>query len=110
MARLQRPGGRVLTGYSGRGLGIAGRRLRRRAGVSARTVETLAGRQAQLTVRAVAPPKNLLIVILDLVPGCDRSAGFSELAVPHRSLEPGGQVWSNLMDPVVTSQLIGGVG
>ncbi|MGH3801366.1 MAG: hypothetical protein ACRDTD_14765 [Pseudonocardiaceae bacterium] len=41
---------------------------------------------------------------------CDRSAGFPELAVPHRTLSPGGQVWSNLMDPVVASQLIGGGG
>lgn len=55
-------------------------------------------------------PKNLLIVILDLVPGCDRNAWFPELAMPHRALEPGEQVWSNLMDPVVVSQLIGGGG
>ena len=55
-------------------------------------------------------PKNLLIVILDLVPGCDHNAWFPELAMPHRALEPGEQVWSNLMDPVVASQLIGGSG
>ncbi|MGH3886744.1 MAG: hypothetical protein ACRDSZ_09275 [Pseudonocardiaceae bacterium] len=53
-------------------------------------------------MRAVAPPKNLLIVILDLVPAA--------IAMPHRALEAGEQVWSNLMDPVVASQLIGGSG
>ncbi len=52
----------------------------------------------------------LLIVILDLVPGCDRSAGLPGLAMPHRALEPGEQVWSKLRDPVVASQLIGGSG
>ncbi len=36
----ERPGGRMLTGCSGRGIGTAGRRLRR-AGVGARTVEIL---------------------------------------------------------------------
>ncbi|MGH3837293.1 MAG: hypothetical protein ACRDSF_16565 [Pseudonocardiaceae bacterium] len=40
-------------------------------------------------------------------PGCDRNAWFPELAMPHRALEPGEQIWSNLMDPVVASQLIG---
>ena len=55
-------------------------------------------------------PKNMLIVILDLVPGCDRHGWLPELAMPHRALAPGEQLWSNLMDPVVASQLIDGVG
>ena len=30
--------------------------------------------------------------------------------MPHRALAPGEQLWSNLMDPVVASQLIDGAG
>ena len=52
-------------------------------------------------------PKNLLVVILDLVPGCDRNTWFPELGMPHRALESGEQVWSNLMDPLVAAQIIG---
>ena len=45
-------------------------------------------------------PKNMLIVILDLVPGCDRHGWCPELAMPHRALAPGEQLWSNLLsDP-----------
>jgi hypothetical protein len=39
---------------------------------------------------------------------CDRNAWFPEFAMPHRALETGEQVWSNLMGPVVASQFIGG--
>ncbi len=69
------------------------------------------GHETYVALRILGPvPKNLLIVILDLVPGCDRNAWFPELTMPHRALNPGEQVWSTLMDPVVASQLIGGSG
>ena len=42
---------------------------------------------------SMAVPKNMLIVILDLVPGCDRHGWFPELAMPHRALAPGEQLW-----------------
>jgi glucose-6-phosphate dehydrogenase assembly protein OpcA len=41
-------------------------------------------------------PKNLLIVILDLVPGCDRNAWFPELAMPH---PPSGDRGASLVEP-----------
>lgn len=69
------------------------------------------GHETYIALRILgAGPKNPLIVILDLVPGCDRNAWFPEFAMPHRALEPGEQVWSNLMDPLVASQLINEAG
>lgn len=69
------------------------------------------GHETYIALRILGSvPKNLLIVILDLVPGCDRNAWFPEFALPHRALAPGEQVWSNLIDPTVASQLIDGVG
>ncbi len=55
------------------------------------------GHETYIALRILGPvPKNLLIVILDLVPGCDRNAWFPELAMPHRALEPGEQ---SLVEP-----------
>ncbi len=74
-------------------------------------VQAESGHETYVALRILGPvPKNLLIVILDLMPGCDRNAWFPELTMPHRALEPGEQVWSTLMNPVVASQLIGGGG
>lgn len=46
--------------------------------------------------RAVALPKNLLIVVLHLVTDSDRSAGFPRFAMPHRALAPAERVWPKL--------------
>nr|CTQ93059.1 hypothetical protein [Kibdelosporangium sp. MJ126-NF4] len=51
-------------------------------------------------------PDNLLIVTLSLVPGCDDDSWYPEYAMPHRSLVPGEQVYSNYMDPVMAARLL----
>ncbi|MFI6942035.1 hypothetical protein ACIBI4_22415 [Streptomyces sp. NPDC050418] len=44
-------------------------------------------------------PGNLVKILLDIVPGCDREAWFPETTLPDRDLLPAEQAWSNLMDP-----------
>ncbi|GII76491.1 hypothetical protein Sru01_14730 [Sphaerisporangium rufum] len=43
--------------------------------------------------------------ILDAVPGCDRDSWYPDV-MPHRDLEWGEVVWSNLMDPVAAATLL----
>ncbi|MBB5955009.1 hypothetical protein FHS29_001579 [Saccharothrix tamanrassetensis] len=51
-------------------------------------------------------PDNLVAVVLDLVPGCDRNDWYPEFAMPDRSLRPGEQVYSNFMDPAAAARLL----
>ncbi|GAA1611091.1 hypothetical protein GCM10009679_13840 [Saccharothrix algeriensis] len=51
-------------------------------------------------------PVNLVPVILDIVPGCDRSGWFPEAALPDRSLRAAEQAWSNIMDTAVAAALL----
>jgi hypothetical protein len=51
-------------------------------------------------------PDNLLLVILDLVPGCDKDSWYPEFAMPHRPLAPGEQVYSNCMHPAAAAKLL----
>lgn len=48
----------------------------------------------------------MLLVILDLVPGCDKDSWYPEFAMPHRPLAPGEQVYSNYMDPSAAAKLL----
>ncbi|MEU0572111.1 hypothetical protein ABZ297_42850 [Nonomuraea sp. NPDC005983] len=43
--------------------------------------------------------------ILDAVPGCDRDSWYPDV-MPHRDLESGEVVWSNLMDPPAAAALL----
>lgn len=49
---------------------------------------------------------NLTKIVLDIVPGCDRTAWFPEAAFPDRDLRPNEQAWSNVMDPLVAAKLL----
>ncbi|MBP2339251.1 hypothetical protein JOF41_005429 [Saccharothrix coeruleofusca] len=49
---------------------------------------------------------NIVVVVLSLVPGCDRDGWYPEFAMPGRLLRPGEQVYSNLMDPVEAARLL----
>jgi hypothetical protein len=51
-------------------------------------------------------PDNLLLVVLDTVPGCSRDGWYPELEMPTRPLAPNEQVWSNLMDPAAAAKLL----
>lgn len=55
---------------------------------------------------AAHKPVNVLMVILDLVPGCDKDSWYPEFAMPHRPLAPGEQVYSNYMDPSAAAKLL----
>ncbi|MFC7242205.1 hypothetical protein ACFQO7_06900 [Catellatospora aurea] len=56
-------------------------------------------------VRGSVPP-NLVPVILDIVPGCDRTGWYPEAALPDRALHPNEQAWSNIMDTAVAAKLL----
>jgi hypothetical protein len=51
-------------------------------------------------------PDNLLLVVLDVVPGCSRDGWYPEQEMPTRPLAPNEQVWSNLMDPAAAAKLL----
>ena len=50
--------------------------------------------------------QDLTKIVLDIVPGCDRTAWFPEATFPGRDLRPNEQAWSNLMDPLVAAKLL----
>jgi hypothetical protein len=43
--------------------------------------------------------------ILDAVPGCDRDSWYPDV-MPHRDVESGEVIWSNLMDPRAAAKLL----
>lgn len=51
-------------------------------------------------------PPNLLAVILDEVPGCDRDGWYPEFTMPDRPLNPGEQAYPNLMDTGAAAKLL----
>ena len=51
-------------------------------------------------------PDGLLPVLLNLVPGCERTGWFPEFSMPHRPLRPNEQVWSNLMAPEAAAEAL----
>lgn len=65
------------------------------------------GHETYVAVRITGSvPANLIMLIFDYVPGCDRGGWFPEDALPDRPLRPGEQAWSNLMDPVAAAKLL----
>ncbi|MCE7005936.1 hypothetical protein LWC34_24345 [Kibdelosporangium philippinense] len=51
-------------------------------------------------------PHGLLVLTLELVPGCDKFGWYPEFAMPDRPLAPGEQVYSNCMDPLAAARLL----
>jgi hypothetical protein len=49
---------------------------------------------------------NLIAVILDIVPGCDRAGWYPEARLPNRALAANEQAWSNIMDTSAAAQLV----
>jgi hypothetical protein len=81
------------------------------AGIAAATVGVLvrAGRdnETYVALRIIGSvPDNLLLVVLDVVPGCSRDGWYPELEMPTRPLATNEQVWSNLMDPAAAAKLL----
>lgn len=65
------------------------------------------GHETYVAIRITGSvPDNLTKVILDIVPGCDRTAWYPEAAPPSRSLGPNEQVWSNIMEPAAAAKLL----
>jgi hypothetical protein len=65
------------------------------------------GHETYVAVRITGSvPANLIMLIFDYVPGCDRGGWFPEDALPDRPLRPGEQVWSNIMDPTAAAKLL----
>jgi hypothetical protein len=55
-------------------------------------------------------PDNVILVVLDIVPGCDRKGWYPEATLPDRLLGPNEQAWSNIMDTAAAAQLLGSEG
>ncbi|MGP3955733.1 hypothetical protein ACTWPT_07015 [Nonomuraea sp. 3N208] len=51
-------------------------------------------------------PPNLTAVVLRNMPGCDPDGWFLEMTLPTRTLLPGEQVWSTVMDPTAAAELL----
>ncbi len=65
------------------------------------------GDETYVAVRITGPvPDTLATVVLDIVPGCDRTGWYPEATLPDRSLLPNEQAWSNLMDTAVAGKLL----
>jgi hypothetical protein len=65
------------------------------------------GNETYVAVRVTGSvPGNLIMLIFDYVPGCDRDGWYPEDAMPDRLLEPGEYVWSNIMDPSAAAKLL----
>lgn len=65
------------------------------------------GHETYVAIRirgSVAP--NLVPVILDIVPGCDRTGWYPEAGLPDRLLRPNEQAWSNIMDTAAAVALL----
>lgn len=70
-------------------------------------VRAEAGHETYVAVRVTGSvPPNIVAVVLDLVPGCDRDGWGFEITMPDRSLRPGEEVWSNIMDPTEAEKVI----
>jgi hypothetical protein len=65
------------------------------------------GHETYIAIRITGSvPDNLVNVILDIVPGCDRSGWYPEAAMPDRLLGHDEQAWSNIMDPAAAAALL----
>lgn len=65
------------------------------------------GHETYVAVRITGSvPANLVMLIFDYVPGCDRGGWFPEDALPDRPLRSGEQAWSNIMDPTAAAKLL----
>lgn len=65
------------------------------------------GHETYVAVRITGSvPDNIIYLVLDLVPGCDRDGWYPEPRLPGRPLYGAEQAWSNLMDPKVASTLL----
>lgn len=51
-------------------------------------------------------PENIVFLVLDLIPGCDRDTWFPEPALPDGALYGMEQAWSTLMDPLSAAKLL----
>ncbi|WP_327588193.1 hypothetical protein OHA25_15110 [Nonomuraea sp. NBC_00507] len=63
------------------------------------------GTYAAVHITGSVPP-NLTAVVLRNMPGCDPDGWFLEMALPTRTLLPGEQVWSTVMDPTAAAELL----
>ncbi|HEY4020891.1 MAG TPA: hypothetical protein VGM75_19525 [Pseudonocardiaceae bacterium] len=64
-------------------------------------------RETYVALRIVGSvPDQVLAVVLDLVPGCDRDGWYPEFAMPNRQLRAGEMAYSNIMDPKAAAQLL----
>ncbi len=51
-------------------------------------------------------PLDVTAVVLEIVPGCDPSGWYPEVAMPDRPLLGNEQAWSNIMDPSAAAKLL----
>ncbi|NUT23792.1 MAG: hypothetical protein HOV77_31905 [Hamadaea sp.] len=65
------------------------------------------GHETYVAIRITGSvPGNVTLVILDIVPGCDRSGWFPEATLPDRPLAGNEQARSNIMDPTAAARLL----
>ncbi|HEX3785118.1 MAG TPA: hypothetical protein VHX38_36130 [Pseudonocardiaceae bacterium] len=65
------------------------------------------GHETYVAVRITGSVReNLVYLVLDLVPGCDRDGWYPEQRLPHRILQGAEQAWSNIMDPIAAAKLL----
>jgi hypothetical protein len=51
-------------------------------------------------------PRQLVAIILSLIPGWQPDAWMSDYAMPERAVAPEEQIWSNIMDPAAAAKLL----
>lgn len=65
------------------------------------------GHETYIAIRITGPvPRDLTTLVLDCVPGCERTTWYPEAAMPTRLTEPREEVWSNIMDPATAAKLV----
>jgi hypothetical protein len=71
------------------------------------TIRADDGHETYAAVRITGPvPDDLVGLILDIIPGCDRDTWAPEGRLPHRLLYGAEQAWSTLMDPQAAAKLL----
>lgn len=65
------------------------------------------GHETYIAIRITGPvPHDLTTLVLDCVPGCDRTTWYPEATMPTRLAEPREEIWSNIMDAVTAAKLL----
>jgi hypothetical protein len=51
-------------------------------------------------------PRQLVAIVLSLIPGCELDASMSDYAMSERAAAPEEQIWSNIMDPAAAAKFL----